>query len=497
MQTAKDETAEEKQKKSIGNRLKGAFSNEALEKLEERKIDNRRVFAQIQNALDMTGTLVLENVIDPVSGAVTKGFNNVRDRLWSSSTHLAEIYRERLQPLFDEVQNDLKALSDATGLSNVEVTKMADFYRKMLHLPERRRTLFMLYSPLNNTARTIRVPKPNIPNLTAEEQAFLGITPDGTKQDMTAAAFREFAVKLTYLNRTGLDRYINAYRTMLMELTEPGGPNSALDANGSSLGDVMGTKHKVKPGGWPVDVNDQIYTPLENYTAAQETDARDRFMNPATSPHRDLYLKLFATLDKIQDQKKDLDKAANFWSTPVENISKLYGWQNYVPLTGRPAAISKAEEKEYTAFEAKKKSGQALTAAETKRYDEIIRKMNREPLSKLAASTEYASNQRKGPLEAVEITNSIGMGGRESESDNIISAVLTGSVKAAMRLARRDLTQSIVNLINTKSPSKRSFIDAKLVKTIPFHDRFTGLEDVLVDSKGNRLPANQTFLHYM
>jgi hypothetical protein len=495
LETAKQETADEKQERSLWNKLKKTFSNETLEKFEEKNIDNRRVFEQIQRALDLTGTLILENVVD-AAGKVTKGFNNVRDRIWSSSTNLAEIYKERLSQKFDAVHGALSEIAKATGLTHTEASKMADYYRKMMHLPERRRTLFMLYSPLDNKTRDVRVPKPNIPNLTADEQAFLGIAPDGTTQDMTAAAFREFAIKLTYLNRDNLDPYIQAYRTMLMELTEVGGPNSALDSNGSSLADVMNTKHKAKPGSWPVDINDQMYNPLENYTAKQENDAYARFMDPATSPHRDLYLKLFKVLDEIQEEKKKLDKEANFWSTPVENISKLYGWKNYVPLTGRPAKIHKAEQKELDALEAKKKAGTALTPAEVKRYDRLLKKLEKQALGTLTNRTEYSTNQKKGPLEGVEITNSIGMSGRVSASDNVITAVLTGAVKAAMRVARRDTTQAIVNLINTKNNAGRSFIDAKLVKTIPFHDRFTGLGDVLVNDRGERLPSNQIFLHY-
>ena len=495
LETAKQETAEEKQERSLLNRLKKTFSNETLEKFEEKNVDNRRVFEQIQRALDLTGTLVLENVVD-AAGKVTKGFNNVRDRIWASSTHLAEIYKERLSKQFDAVQGALSDIAKATGLTHTEASKMADFYRKMLHLPERRRTLFMLFSPLDNKTRDVRVPKPNIPNLTADEQTFLGITPDGTTQDMTPAAFREFAVKLTYLNRNNLDPYIQAYRSMLMELTEAGGPNSALDSNGSSLADVMNTKHNVKPGGWPLDINDQLYTPLENYTATQENDMYARFMDPATSPHRDLYLKLFKILDDIQEEKKKLDKEANFWSTPVENISKLYGWKNYVPLTGRPSALSKIARKEYDALEAKKNAGNALTPDELAKYKRLLKKLEKQTLGQLTNMTEYSNNQKKGPLEGVEITNSIGMSGRTSASDNVVSAVLTGAVKAAMRLARRDTTQAIVNLINTKSPTGRAFIDAKLVKTIPFHDRFIGLGDVLVDDKGNRLNSNQIFLHY-
>ena len=94
-----------------------------------------------------------------------------------------------------------------------------------------------------------------------------------------------------------------------------------------------------------------------------------------------------------------MDKASNFWSEPVTNLVKFYDYKNYVPYKGR---LDSENHIDFT-------------------------------------------NPRSISKELVEAVQPAG--GRISDSDNPVLQVMVDAAKAAMRVGRRDVSQSIVNAI--------------------------------------------------
>ena len=246
----------------------------------------------------------------------------------------------------------------------------------------------------------------------------------------TPAKLREFAVRELYNNfadtrkRLGRDLTVQEraqlakdYRDGLEQLVA-----AYKDKDGSS-------PMKAKPGTLPLDETADQYNVIgtqsrDTINALQaEFNQQIQDGQPTAEPLR----KLIKALDEVKGNAQYLDKQANYWSPQVSNIVEFYGYQNYMPFKGKYKDESMVNEDDG-----------ALELGGTS-YDTSL--------------TEFA----------------VGTRGRESDSDNVVLQVLVDGARSAMRAGRIGISQSIKNLIDDK------YIRGKLVKTVKFEDRFTGL----------------------
>ena len=166
-------------------------------------------------------------------------------------------------------------------------------------------------------------------------------------------------------------------------------------------------------------------------------------------------------LRSIHEATIELNKKANYWSEPVSNIVAFYGFENYVPLKGRPDK----KEKE----------------------------------SKIDDLLDFSSKSNGSELQEKEV----GFDGRVSESENPLLQTLSDGVRAALRAGRGGtytnpdgtteqygITLAIKNAIDYKDKDGNSLLEGKKLKTVKFEDRYKVADDEALTRGEN------TFFHY-
>ena len=131
----------------------------------------------------------------------------------------------------------------------------------------------------------------------------------------------------------------------------------------------------------------------------------------------------------VHEATKSLNKIGNYWSQPVSNRVAFYGWENYIPLKGLANQTNIDEQLDFDS-----------------------RKMGRE-LQDNAGS----------------------MDGRFSVSRNPILQTMSDGVRSALRAGRRDLTQTVKNLLTEGkfNPNGQGHLEGEVALHIPFEERDT------------------------
>ena len=131
----------------------------------------------------------------------------------------------------------------------------------------------------------------------------------------------------------------------------------------------------------------------------------------------------------VHEATKMLNKIGNYWSQPVSNRVAFYGWENYIPMKGLANQTKLDEELDFDS-----------------------RKMGRD-LQDNAGSFD----------------------GRISVSRNPILQTMSDGVRSALRAGRRDLTQSIKNLLpeSKLNPNGQGHLGGEVAKHISFEERDT------------------------
>jgi hypothetical protein len=131
----------------------------------------------------------------------------------------------------------------------------------------------------------------------------------------------------------------------------------------------------------------------------------------------------------VHESTKSLNKIGNYWSQPVSNRVAFYGWENYIPLKGLANQTNIDEQLDFDS-----------------------RKMGRELQD-----------------------NTGSMDGRFSVSRNPILQTMSDGVRSALRAGRRDLTQTVKNLLPAGqfNPNGQGHLEGKVALHIPFEERDT------------------------
>ena len=332
-----------------------------------RKMQNERAWAKrLQDFLTSTGQLVSEG----------EGQNNLYTLLSLSAGEAKAIHQKRLYGDLAQAEDILQAISKAEGGTVEEVLSKLHDYAIVLHDPERRRIKYLREAPLiDDNAETKR-------QKILEEVLNIDRTdPDAAKRQ---------AQKL----RADLEALVAANLDTRTEFSKEGHSK---------------------------------YNTLGEYDFDQIQQLRDQFRR---DPNKGLIFSYFDKLKKIQDTTVDLNREANYFSNPVNNLVDFYGFKNYFSFKGKP-------DSQATDYQVDPMSPQVSGELQDQQY-------------------------------AFE--------GRISESDNPVLNTINEAARAAMRLGRKDVTQAIKNLSKEDkkyNPNGLGKIPgAKVKERITFEDRF-------------------------
>jgi hypothetical protein len=227
----------------------------------------------------------------------------------------------------------------------------------------------------------------------------------------------------------------NALRTKLEELV-------------ASNKQEKGFGQNSEPSNFSLDENSDFYN-----VAGIRPAIREETITKYYAPNKEIIDQIRSTLQEVHKATIELNKKANYWSQPVSNIVAFYGFENYVPLKGRP------DKKEAV-------------------VDDMLN-----------FDSKYNGRELQEKESAFD--------GRVSESNNPLLQTLSDGVRAALRAGRGGthinpdgtveqygITLAVKNAIDKK------LIPGKKIVTVQFKDRYkVGESDTLPTGEN-------TFFHY-
>ena len=203
-----------------------------------------------------------------------------------------------------------------------------------------------------------------------------------------------------------------------------------------------------EPSNFSLDENSDFYNVAGIRPAVREETLAKYYI-----PNKEIIDQIRGTVQEVHKATTELNKKANYWSQPVSNIVAFYGFENYVPLKGRPD---------------KKES--------------VVDDM-------LNFDGKYNGRELQEKEQAFE--------GRVSESNNPLLQTLSDGVRAALRAGRGGTytnpdgtTEQYGITLSVKNAIDKKLLGGKKITTIQFKDRYKVGED-------NTLPTGEnTFFHY-
>jgi DeoR/GlpR family transcriptional regulator of sugar metabolism len=245
-----------------------------------------------------------------------------------------------------------------------------------------------------------------------------------------AAAQRKAILELVRSNKIDEDT-AKTLRTMLDDLVENNKMQAGFDDNG--------------PSNLPLDINDDIYN-----VAGIRPAVIAQTLAKYYEPNKELITPIKDTLQTVHNATIELNRRGNYWSQPVSNIVAFYGFENYVPLKGKPGEVQA-------------------------KVDDLLN-----------FDSQYNGREMQEATYAYD--------GRVSEADNVLLQSLSDGVRAALRAGRGGtaadgtqfgISQTVKNAINQK------LVAGRKIKTIKFEDRYKMDADQDLKAKGET-----TFFHY-
>ena len=194
-----------------------------------------------------------------------------------------------------------------------------------------------------------------------------------------------------------------------------------------------------------LDINDDAYN-----VAGIRPSVIAETLAKQYEPNKALIQPIKDALQKVHQVTIDLNRRGNYWSRPVSNIVAFYGFENYIPLKGKPGEVQS-------------------------KVDDLLN-----------------FDSRYNGREMQEATYQFD--GRVSESENVLLQSLSDGVRAALRAGRGGtaadgtqfgITLAVKNAINSK------LLGGRKLKTIKFEDRYQAEADDVLKAKGE-----STFFHY-
>lgn len=333
--------------------------------------------------------------------------NNFYDWLTLGAGRAKNFYEGNVEKPSRELNDAISKLAKEKGYDTVKVLNYLHQYLQAKHEPERRMVKYILTVPLTVEAN-------------AEREAI--IKELNTNIKMSKEQAQTYRKLLEAIVSKNFDAYgVSPPNTNLKK------PTKAEQV--AALKDPNSDNYKV--------------TPL---TSAEAKATLERFEN-AFGQSENLK-NVIKAMNELNDVTKEMNKKSNYWSAPVDNRVNFYGFENYIPLKGKP---NHSEVDEYL---------------------------------------DYDTEVMGGAL----IKEEAPMGGRASVGENPILRTQADAVQAAMRAGRGvETTLSIKNaILQGIIPGSVNKQKGQDNKPISFDERSTSdTIKQLKEQKGNRL-----ILHY-
>ena len=352
-----------------------------------------------------------------------EGNNNISSILDLAFGRADFLYRQNLMPVLDRYKRTigqyLKYAKSELNLNEQEAMSFLHDYLEALHEPERREISFIKNVPLDDETTTGKI---------------LTWT-DGTK--VSPAQYRLNILEEISNNPNLSSADIKVLRNNLNTIVA-----QYANINGSSpRASLKGNPEALNKNSTEYDVT------LKNHEAQQKM--RDRLnADPQTKA---IVEEIKLAQQPVHKVTRQLNKMGNYANDFSENIIEFYGFENYIPLKGKPP----------------KKGDKGSTPAQIALLEEY----------------NYSGERLGTTLRQVPI----GFESRSSDSTNGVTQTIVDAIHSTARAGRAGLTEAIQNAI------KQGHIDGiAVVENISFVDRATRGMDALNPDK---LGENK-ILHY-
>lgn len=337
---------------------------------------------------DLRPALTLEQALKRAGELITygPGMNDAFSKIASAQDKAAWLTSNMLKVPMDKAYKAIEKFARSRNLTTDQAIEELDRYRIVLHEPERRMIMFMRYVPLSTKRR-----------------AFKDST--GKTIQISPAEIRDSILRS--LVKPGNDLVANGQAKQLHDVLK------ALVSDKANL-DPLGDS-PIKKEGKPlsIDINDDQYSVLAGYSPEFIAKWKQTFDALGTQkPTAEAAIK---AIEDVQEVTKELNRQANYWTKPVDNIVAFYNFEHYTPFKGVPGTKVRA------------------SAEMTDPNDVRI-------------SGEFADADQA-------------MEGRESEADNSVLQSFSDAMYAASRAGRAGVTEAVKNLIEQGHVSGRKIAE--------------------------------------
>ena len=228
--------------------------------------------------------------------------NAVYNEITMSTGRARNIYERELEQDIQSIHDMMQKLSEKAGVDFDRTLKTMHVFGRTLHERERRHIKFLFYAPLDLAS--------------------------ATRRGEIIQKFRK-GDKMT-------EAEIKGYRAELEKFAKSTSQGGNLDAvNGYSWTTDPATPSQIGTKGavyTSADEQSTQYNVIANYDLPSRQAAYEEYKDYKYKTEVDEILK---KIQKLEDKTVELNKKANYWSQPVDNVVKLYDFKHYVPFKGR------------------------------------------------------------------------------------------------------------------------------------------------------------------
>ena len=348
---------------------------------------------------------------------ITDKLNNVYGQITRSAGMGVDMYNTHMKVPTENAQKAVEAYAKKVGVDLRSALSRLHLIMETRHEPERRRVKFVLKVPLEDDQNLKRI---KIDEMFVDP----GVKALFTDTAYSAAGFREAVLKALSNNMNNLPEeqrkdYAQQMRTALDKVVDD-------KANHPAVVEKINPRNNKKTFRNTTEADFDEDSEMYNVIGGRTPEAIAAISQTLDTADAKAEIDAVAdALKVIADKSIELNKYANYFSIPTQNVVNFYGYKNYVPFKGRPGREQIDEE--------------------------------------LDIGSKRIGGEMQEGQDRFE--------GRVSESENSILQTLADGASASLRAGRKDLTLSIKNAVEQK------LMRGSLKDRVSFEDRYLGLAD--------------------
>lgn len=360
--------------------------------------DARRSLKVDEDGLRMAERLITDSA---------QKFNDIWSRITMASSRAHAHMRGLVDPHIRLINQLTLKFAKDNGLTPEKASTLLSKAFTARHESERRWVKYLLQVPLSRRMTETLNGKPASP-----------------------AAVRDHIMKQVYESKTD---FSEALTKKLRDKLENLAKNHA-DVEGQSKSGIKET-----------DPAHRVFDVIGDHPPEYFKEGRDWLTDQMKGDNGNTIRAIDEQMGHLRKNTATMDREANYWTSPVENIVNLYGYKHYVPYKGVLKEGSKVgPDDDMLDLHSKRLSGEHADFA-------------------------------------------ISFEGRQTDSENVIHQMMADSTRAAMRAGRAGVTEAIKNQI------KSNYLLGEHVGDIKFADRYTnGSKDLNEKYRGKNVIYHYT-----